>query len=540
MASRPPAILLVAGFVAALGVGAIQLAPPWNPNRPDGTFANPVIHADYSDPDVVRVGPDYYMVASSFSAVPGLPILHSQDLVNWSLVNHALPRLVPENVFRVPRHGAGVWAPAIRHHDGKYWIYYPDPDFGIYVITATDPRAEWSKPVLVKSGKGLIDPCPLWDDDGGVYLIHAFARSRAGFANVLHLNRMNDEGTRAVDAGRIVVNGDRIPGYTTLEGPKFYKRNGWYYVFAPAGGVKQGWQSAFRSRRIEGPYEHRIVLAQGNTDINGPHQGALVDTPSGEWWFIHFQDAEAYGRIVHMQPVRWKDGWPVIGNDDDGDGRGEPRRFWPRPTLPEARPAFPPTSDDFRGRIGLQWQWQANPAEHWADVAASGGLRLQAVPQPSNLWAASNLLMQKFPAPEFITETVLDASDLRTGERAGLIVFGEDYAWIGIERQGADRLLVVRSVERAQEGRPETPALSEPWSAAQVTLRVRLAAGARFRFAVVDNGKVRELGRIFQAKPGRWVGAKLGLFAAAPANAPATGSASFERFTVSAVRRSSE
>ena len=144
----------------------MQLVPPWNPNRPDGTFTNPVIHADYSDPDVVRTGSDYYMVSSSFSAVPGLPILHSRDLVNWSLVNHALRRLVPEDVFRVPRHGAGVWTPSIRHHAGKYWIYYPDPDFGIYVITATDPRGEWSTPVLVKGGKGLIDPCPLWDDDG--------------------------------------------------------------------------------------------------------------------------------------------------------------------------------------------------------------------------------------------------------------------------------------------------------------------------------------------------------------------------------------
>jgi len=354
-----PATVAFVALLAAFVGAAVQEPPPWNPNRPDGTFTNPVIHADYSDPDVVRVGPDYYMTASSFTAVPGLPILHSTDLVNWSLVNHALPRLVPEDVFRVPRHGAGVWAPAIRHHTGKYWIYYPDPDFGIYVITAADPRGEWSKPVLVKRGKGLIDPCPFWDDDGRGHLLHAFARSRAGFANVLHLNRLNDDATRVVDEGSVVVDGNQIPGYTTLEGPKFYKRNGWYYIFAPAGGVKQGWQSVLRARRVDGPYEHRIVLAQGATDINGPHQGALVDTPSGEWWFIHFQDAGAYGRIVHMQPVRWKDDWPVIGNDDDGDGCGEPRRSWPRPSLPQAPIAFPPSSDDFGGRIGLQWQWQA-------------------------------------------------------------------------------------------------------------------------------------------------------------------------------------
>jgi beta-xylosidase len=523
-------------LTAILGV-TIQTSPPWNPNRADGTFANPIIHADYSDPDVVRVGPDYYMTASSFTAVPGLPLLHSTDLVNWSLVNHALPRLVPEDVFQIPRHGGGVWAPAIRHHAGKYWIYYPDPDFGIYVITAADPRGAWSKPVLVKRGKGLIDPCPLWDDDGRVYLVHAFARSRAGFANVLHLNRLNDEGIRVVDEGRIVIDGEKIPGYTTLEGPKFYKRNRWYYIFAPAGGVKQGWQSVFRARNIDGPYEGRIVLAQGATDINGPHQGALVDTPSGEWWFIHFQDAGAYGRVVHMQPVRWKDDWPVIGNDDDGDGRGEPRRSWPRPSLPAAPLAFPPSSDEFRDRVGLQWQWQANPSDDaWATRSASGGLRLRAIPVDANLWMAPNLLLQKFPAPEFTADALLNASELQPGERAGLIVFGEDYAWIGVEQRGGQRMLVVRSVERAVEVKEETLDFTEPFTAAQLTVLVTVTADAQFRFAVVDNGKSRDVGRTFRAKPGRWVGAKVGLFAAAPRDAGNTGWASFARFTMNAVR----
>ena len=536
MTWRPCSCVTFVWLLAALVGAGVQEPPPWNPNRPDGTFANPIIHADYSDPDVVRVGPDYYMTSSSFSAVPALPILHSTDLVNWSLVKHALPRLVPDDVFRVPRHGAGVWAPAIRHHAGQYWIYYPDPDFGIYVITSTDPRGEWSKPVLVKQGKGLIDPCPLWDDDGRVYLVHAFARSRAGFANVLHLNRMNDDATRVVDEGRVVIDGDRIPGYTTLEGPKFYKRNGWYYIFAPAGGVKQGWQSVFRARTVDGPYEGRIVLAQGSTDINGPHQGALVDTPANEWWFIHFQDAGAYGRLVHMQPVRWKDDWPVIGNDDDGDGRGEPRRSWPRPRLPAAPAAFPPASDEFRERIGLQWQWQANPADDWARTSPSGNLRLRAMPvSASNLWTAPHLLLQKLPAPEFMAETVLDGSGLQPGERAGLIVFGEDYAWIGFEQQGVQRMLVVRSVERAPDGKEENVDFSEPFNPAQLTARITMTRGGRFRFGIVAGGTVREIGPGFQAKPGRWVGAKVGLFAAAPVDARDTGWASFARFTLSAL-----
>ena len=490
-----------------------------------GTFNNPVLHADYSDPDAVRVGLDYFMVASSFTAVPGLPILHSKDLVHWDLVNHALPRLVPEAVFKTPQHGAGVWAPAIRHHAGKYWIYYPDPDHGIYVTTAADPRGAWSKPVLVKGGKGLIDPCPLWDEDGSVYLVHAFARSRAGFANVLHLNRLTADGQRVADKGRVVSDGNALPGYTTLEGPKFYKRNGWYYVFAPAGGVKTGWQSVFRSRRIDGPYEGRIVLAQGATDVNGPHQGALVDTPSGEWWFLHFQDAEAYGRIVHLQPVEWRDDWPVIGADTDGDGKGEPRRTWKKPALPEWKTVAPPTSDTFSsGRLGLQWQWQANPDAAWfAFLKGEPGLQLNAVPTAGNLWQAPNLLLQKFPAREFTATAVMDGSRLRDGEQAGLVVFGADYVWAGIERRGDAWAVTVIEVADAAKATNEQEVTTMPLASPRVTVQVAVAAGGRYTFAFIpEGGTLTPIATTFVARPGRWVGAKVGVFASGPKAARST------------------
>ena len=506
------------------GIGIAQSPPVWSPDRGDGTFKNPIIHADYSDPDAVRVGNDYFMVSSSFSAVPALPILHSRDLVHWALVNHALPRLLPEAAFSIPRHGGGVWAPAIRHHAGKYWIYYPDPDFGIYLTTADDPRGRWSDPVLVKAGRGLIDPCPLWDDDGSVYLIHAFARSRAGFANVLHLNRLTSDGKTVADAGRTVINGDALPNYTTLEGPKFYKRNGWYYVFAPAGGVKQGWQSVFRSRAVDGPYEDRIVLAQGSTDVNGPHQGALVDTPGGDWWFLHFQDADAYGRLVHLQPVVWKDDWPVIGDDSDGDGKGEPRRHWKKPSLPASQPLVPPTSDRFSSpALGLQWQWQANPQRWWWAHDPALGLRLSAVPSSANLWNAAHLMMQKFPAPEFTATVRLDAGGLRDGERAGLIVFGADYAWIGVERANGSRRLVVRAVENAASGAGEKELANEPAPEGVITLRVSVTKGGVYRF---------NRGPAFTAKPGRWVGAKAGIFASAPHDRRQTGHVNVRSFEV--------
>src|SRR5439155_9640228 len=151
---------------------------PWTPDQGDGTFRNPILYADYSDPDVVRDGEDFYLVASSFNCTPALPILHSRDLVNWTIVNHALDNLPnPRGVFDKPRHGEGVWAPAIRKHDEKFWIFFPMPDEGIYVTTADDPSGQWSEPHLLIEGKGLIDPCPLWDDDGKAYLVHAYARS---------------------------------------------------------------------------------------------------------------------------------------------------------------------------------------------------------------------------------------------------------------------------------------------------------------------------------------------------------------------------
>jgi len=524
-------VVMVGGAIGATGIQQ----PVSTPGRSDARFVNPVIHADYSDPDAVRVADDYFMVSSSFSAVPGLPILHSRDLVSWELVNHALPRLVPEAAFRTPQHGAGVWAPAIRHHAARYWIYYPDPDYGIYLTTAADPRGEWSAPVLVKAGKGLIDPCPFWDDDGRVYLVHAFARSRAGFANVLHMDRLSGDGTRVEEAGRIIIDGDKLPGYTTLEGPKLYKRDGWYYVFAPAGGVKTGWQSVFRSRRIAGPYEDRIVLAQGSTDINGPHQGALVDTPTGEWWFLHFQDADAYGRIVHLQPVDWKNGWPVIGADPDGDGKGEPRRSWRKPSLPAAKAAAPPGSDSFaRQRLGLQWQWQANPERAWWSIDSTRHtLRLSSVPGAANLWSAPNLLLQKFPAPEFTVTAGLDIDGLRDAERAGLIVFGTDYAWIGVERVQGLRRIVLRAVSDASTTPAETTLTSVPLSQDAVTVRVAVGNGGRCVFSYSTDGRTfTKVEPPFTAKPGRWVGAKVGLFAAAASGAVETGYVRVRSFLV--------
>ena len=355
-----------------------QASKVWVADNGDGTYKNPILYADYSDPDAIRVGSDYYMIASSFNCVPGLPILHSKDLVNWSILNYALPARLPDHVYDKPQHGKGVWAPSIRYHKHEFYIYYPDPDFGIYVIKTKDIlEGQWSAPELVLSGKGIIDPCPLWDDDGKVYLVTAWAASRAGVNSLLTIFRMNSEGTKVVDEGKHIFDGHN--DQKTIEGPKLYKKDGMYYILAPAGGVSTGWQVALRSHNIYGPYDTKIVLAQGKTNVNGPHQGALVETQMGEYWFLHFQDKGPYGRVVHLEPVKWIDGWPLIGIHQDSTGRGEPVTTYSKPAMNSPLPiTMPAESDEFDSdTLGYQWQWQANARVTWsALIRGTGYLRL--------------------------------------------------------------------------------------------------------------------------------------------------------------------
>lgn len=491
----------------------------WTADNGDGTYNNPILHADYSDPDVVRVGEDYYMTTSSFNCVPGLPLLHSKDLVNWELIGHALDTLIPEEVFSVPQHGNGVWAPCIRYHKKEYYIYYPDPDFGIYMVKTADPHGPWSDPLLVKGGKGLIDPSPLWDDDGKVYLTYAFAGSRAGIKSVIMVTELSADGTRQIGEDVMVFDGHGE--HPTVEGPKFYKRNGYYYIFAPAGGVTWGWQLVLRSRDIYGPYEEKVVMAQGSTDINGPHQGAWIDTPSGEeHWFIHFQDKEAYGRIVHLQPMKWVDGWPVIGSDDDGDGVGEPVHSYRKPDIDvDFRVVSPPESDEFNGsKLGLQWQWHANPDLYYGFPSGKlGYFRLNCIPRPvqkEGLWHLPNFLLQKFPAEKFTATTRLTFNSYKGTEESGFIVMGEDYQYISLQCiDGNYRLRVVSCKDARTEGE-ETELFSEPFDQNTVFFRIQVEKGAVCSFSYsLDGKRFREVGESFQAKPGRWIGAKMGYFA---------------------------
>lgn len=506
----------------------------WVSDEGNGMYRNPVLHADYSDPDVCAVGEDYFLTASSFNCTPGLPILHSKDLVNWKIVNYALKKVEPVEYYNEARHGKGVWAPSIRFHEGVFYIYWGDPDFGIFMVKTRDPYGEWDAPVLVKAGKGMIDPCPLWDDDGRVYLAHAWAGSRAKFNSVLTVCELNKEGTKVISDPVLVFDGNDGVNHT-IEGAKFYKRNGFYYLFAPAGGVVSGWQLVMRSKDVYGPYEARIVMAQGKTDINGPHQGGWVDTPAGESWFLHFQDKGAYGRVLHLNPMKWVNDWPVIGVDKDGDGCGDPVSRYRKPKTGKTYPIETPVeSDEFDTRkLGLQWEWHANYQDVFGFTTNMGYVRIyghELSPHFKNFWEVPNLLMQKFPAEEFTATTKLKVSAKDDGQLSGLIIMGWDYSWIGVEKQGEKFLLkqaVCKDAEQDNLEQVSTLAVLEPsrkFEAGlfpnyerEIYIRVHVGKGAYCRFSYsLDGKKFTEAGTLFKARQGKWIGAKVGMFSVTP------------------------
>ncbi len=518
------------------GVGS-KSCPVWNPDNGDGTYRNPIIFADYSDPDVIRSGSDYFLVSSSFVNTPGLPVLHSKDLVNWKIVNHVTEN-IPYGDFKFPMHGNGIWAPSIRFHNGEYFVFYGDPDYGIFMSKTKNPLGKWEPLKLVKAAKGWIDPCPFWDDGGNAYLVHAWAKSRSGIKSKLTINKLSEDGLQILDEGVLVYDGtEKNP---TIEGPKLCKQNGYYYIFAPAGGVTGGWQTVLRSKNIYGPYEEKVVLEQGKTGINGPHQGAWVQTQTGESWFVHFQDRDAYGRIILLEPMKWIDGWPVIGIDNNGNGIGEPVLNFRKPNTGNFTDIqMPQTSDEFdSSQLGLQWQWEANHSNDWYSLTASKGkLRLFSVPllkDSSNIYNLPNVLGQKFPAPQFTATAKLNFNPVSDKEKAGIVVLGKDYAALTISRSN-DGFALTQSIclNASGDGKEETTD-SKKINSNSLFLRIYVREGGVCSFCYSLNGKIFEpIGKEFFAKKGMWVGARIGIFSTAEAGSKKTGYADFDWFRIS-------
>lgn len=500
----------------------------WIADLGNGRYRNPILYTDYSDPDAIRVGDDYFMIASSFCNSPAIPLLHSKDMVNWKVVNYVCEH-VPEPRYVDPIHGCGVWAPAIRYHEGEYYVFFPMPDEGIYMTKTKDPYGKWSEPVNVRPGAGWIDPCPFWDEDGKVYLVAGVARSRIGYKSVLHMVEMNKEATKVIGEEVKIFDGN-LNDQVTIEGPKMYKRNGYYYIFAPAGGVKTGWQTVLRSKNVYGPYEYKVVMRQGDTPINGPHQGAWVDTQTGEDWFLHFQDVYAAGRIIHLQPMSWVNDWPVIGISKDGNEYGEPVLEYKKPDVGAVYDIeAPEASDDFtQDTLGLQWQWNANVDYAWYKMhPEKSSIELMAVAKEPerSISDVRNLLLQKWCLPEFKAYTKLDVSGMGVGNIAGMVSMGMRYGAVCVKK--TDKGMKIVTISGEQEF------VNEKANAKDIVTEIEDFDGSEIYFmntveripSVEENVPLEEIGLwysldganykkalSFNALAGRWVGVKNGIF----------------------------
>ena len=452
----------------------------------DGTYRNPVLNADFSDPDVIRVGSKYYMVASDFHFL-GMQVLESDDMVNWQYISQIYRRFDEPGWDENAHYAGGSWAPAIRYHDGLFYVYFCTPDEGLYMSTAKDPHGPWAPLHLVKRVEKWEDPCPFWDEDGQAYL----GRSRHGAGPII-VHRMSPDGKTLLDEGVTVYEGP------VAEGTKFMKRNGFYYLIIPEGGVGQGWQTVLRSRNIYGPYQRKVVLEQGSTKINGPHQGALVDAPDGSWWFYHFQETPVLGRVVHLQPARWQDDWPLMGVDLDGNGIGEPVASWKKP-IPSENSQPLRTDDDFSGSLGLQWQWNHNPVDtHWSLSARRGWLTLQTLPAV-DLKSCRNMLTQKVVGWQSESTTMMESS----GDNfAGLFCSGKEFRGIGLCKDG----IYVEAGGQRQ--------LVQKGHFAQVWFRVTNDCQQnRHQFAYsIDGEHFISAGKAFPMRGGYWKGIRTGLF----------------------------
>jgi beta-xylosidase len=534
------AIVLTALLMSPLGGHALAEAAP--------SYRNPILYADYSDPDVVRVGQSFYLIASTFHFSPGIPVLESHDLVHWTIAGHALSRLDFHPGYDLPgpldfddstersrpnyalgyRYASGVWAPSIRLHDGRLYIYFATPTDGIFMTSARSAAGPWEPPVRVIDQPGLEDPCPFWDDDGRAYLVH----SRVG-AGPLVLHAMSPDGKTVLDAGQVIVEDpSHLP---TLEGPKLLKRNGFYYIFAPYGGVETGSQAVLRARDVHGPYEFRTVLAKGSTNVQGPHQGGYVETPSGQGWFVHFNSTGAYGRIVYLEPVKWEDDWPVVGERSAGEENGQPVATFVRPAIAADDDVSPQTSDEFAGStLGPQWEWNHNPDDrHWSLTERPGFLRLGAL-TASSLVSARNTLTQVLQGPAVEVTARLAVDGMTDGQKAGLAMFARQPSWIGVVQKQGRRTLVMaaagietagQALDAAGPCRRTTRATSR-----FVILRMRVEdQAAQYTYSLDEGRTFCALGSRARMLFSWWKGARPALFTFnTDASTPSGGRADFD------------
>jgi beta-xylosidase len=477
-------LLLILASVLSLN-GENKRILSWG-DQGDGTYKNPILKADYSDPDILRHGDDFYLIASDFHFV-GMQILHSKDLVNWRVIGQVFDRLTMASKYdEMKAYSQGTWAPTIRFHNGTFYIFVCTPYDGLFMWHAKNPAGPWSETVTVKAVEKWEDPCPFWDDDGQAYLVHSYHG-----AGPLILHKMSPDGTRLLDEGKEIYRGK------VAEGPKFYKRKDYYYISLPEGGVETGWQTVLRSRNIYGPYERKEVLPAGS-----PHQGGLVELQNGETWFIGFKSTGYLGRICHLLPVRWtEDDWPIFGDN------GKTVNVWKKPGVGKSYTvSHPQTSDEFKDKtLAPIWQWNHNPAPgQWSLLERRGWLRLKAMPADS-LSLARNTLTQKLWDSAGLIDVKMDVSRMREGQRAGFaFMSGSDFGWVGVGYENG-----VRRILWDQEEGPEI-------KGSNVWLRGVNDGNIGELYYSLDGKTYAKAGKDFQLRFKHWKGSRISLFSYGP------------------------
>lgn len=469
-------------------------------------YSNPIILSDFSDPDVIKYKDSYYMISSSFNHTPGIPVLKSKNLVNWKYIGYVFDE-IPFERFNKVCHGDGAWAPSLRFHDNKFYAIIPFPDEGIYVSCCDDiNKGNWSKPWCLIKAVGIEDPCPIWIKDK-CYLVVGFVKSRIGFNSMLGLYEVSSDLKNVLSDYKIIFDGHNIA--PTIEGPKFYKRNDYIYIMAPAGSVKSGWQVCLRSKNVYGPYEMKIVLMQNDSPINGPHQGALVKINEDKWAFIHFQDLDVYGRVVHLQPVTWINDWPICGDVKDELLAGTP--YLKYDYLIDKKSNFKiPSSDYFKGnKLSYMWQTPSNKTVHFYDV--NDGLTLYCRYFNDKAYNALNLtpntLLTKIMYLSFTVKTkcILDLKN--DYDEVGLCYMGSNYQYICIRRVDGKNHLQLRQGYFNQDH--DVVLFDSIYQGAEITFMMKFSYPNIYQLGFNQS----YLKNKFTATPGKWIGGKYGIYA---------------------------
>ena len=429
------ALLCLASFL-------VEAQQVWTPDNGDGTFTNPLMWGDWPDPDIIRVDDDFYFISTSMHYVPGSPIATSKDLVNWKMVGYAVDRYDEDERYDMQNgqlYLNGSWANTIRYNNGKFYVGFCTPyglgtETGHFSICEADkPEGPWKRTIFPEY---LYDPGLFFDDNGKVYVVHGQGK--------LLITELNSD-VRSVKGKPVEIWNKRFENSQTfgkrfgMEGAHMYKINGKYYITCPAGGT-EGWQVCLRSDSIYGPYEHKIIVDDNSSyPPNGLHQGGMVQLKNGDWWFIIMQDRGPIGRVPCLMPVKWVDGWPMLGTE------GKDVITYPKPNVGKTYPVMvPATSDEFKGKkLGLQWQWNHNPDDtKWTLTERPGYMRLKAS-QAKSLKEARNTLTQRVQGPSSEGSVLVDITGLKDGNVAGFGVFQFPYAYVAVQQEGADRKIVM-------------------------------------------------------------------------------------------------